>query len=186
MAAELSTRLMTAEEFMDADLGDGTFELIRGEVVRMAPPGSEHGLVCANIAGLLWDYGRRTGLGYTLSNDSAVLTRRGPDTVRGADVSFYTHARWPRDRVSRTFPPVAPDLVVEVSSPGNRPGEMLEKVGEYLNAGALMVWVAYPKSRKIAVYRSSDVAPIVLQDDQTIEDLPELPGFQCLVSDVFR
>lgn len=185
MAAELTTRLLTAEQFLAADLGEGTFELVQGEVVRMSPPSPEHGLICGNIAGLLWDYGRRSGLGYMLSNDSAVLTERSPDTVRGPDVCFYSHARWPRSQVSRALPPVAPDLVVEVSSPGNRPGAMLQKIGEFLNAGALMVWVVYPKSRTIAVYRSFDAPPDVLQMDQTIEDLPELPGFRCLVSDVF-
>ena len=186
MAAELTTRLLTAEQFMAAELGDGTFELVHGEIVRMSPPSPEQGLICGNVAWILGDYGRRTGLGYTLSNDSAVLTRRGPDTVRGPDVCFYTHARWPRGQVGRSLPPVAPDLVIEVSSPGNRPGEMHEKIGEFLNAGALMVWVVYPKSRTLAVYRSFDAAPVVLQEDQTIEDLPELPGFQCLVADVFR
>ena len=186
MSTASQPRLMTAEQFLDADVGDGTFELIHGEVVRMAPTSPEHGLICGNVAGLLWDYGRRTGLGYMLSNDSAVLTQRGPDTVRGPDVCFYSHARWPRDQVSRTLPPVAPDLVVEVSSPGNRPGDMHEKIGEFLNAGALMVWVVYPKSRTLAIYRSFDAAPVVLQEGQTIEDLPELPGSQCLVSDIFR
>jgi Uma2 family endonuclease len=88
--------------------------------------------------------------------------------------------------VSQTLPPVAPDLVVEASSPGDRPGAMHEKIGEVRSAGALMVWVVYPKSRTIAVYRSFEADPVVLQEDQTIEDLPELPGLQCPVADVFR
>jgi Uma2 family endonuclease len=186
MAADATTRPLTAEQFVSADFGEETFELIRGEVVRVSPPSPEHGLICANLAGILWEYGRRTGFGYCLSNDTAVLTERDPDTVRGPDVSFYSHARWPRDQVGRALPPVAPDLVVEVSSPGNRPGSMLEKVGEYLNAGVPMVWVVYPKSRTLAMYRSFDVSPVVLKEGHTIEDLPELPDFRCPVSDVFR
>ena len=70
------------------------------------------------------DYGRQSGLGYALSNDSAVLTERDPDTVRGADVCFYSHARWPRIQVGKTLPPVPPDLAVEVvfaGQPARRP-----------------------------------------------------------------
>jgi Uma2 family endonuclease len=186
MAAELTTRTRTAEQFLAEDLGEGTFELVRGEVVRMSPSSPEHGLICANLAGIHWEYGRRSGFGYCLSNDSSVLTERNPDTVRGPDVAFYSRARWPREQVGRTLPPVAPDLVVEVSSPGNRPGAMHEKIGEYLNAGALMVWVVYPKSRTLAIYRSFDVPPVVLDEGGTLEDLPVLPGFRCPVSDVFR
>src|ERR1039457_7336409 len=105
MATVTKTDLMTAEEFMAADLGDGTFELVRGEVVEMPLPTPEHGLVCANVAGILWDYGRKSGHGFPLSNDSGVLTARSPDTVRGPDVCFYSHARWPRAQVGNSLPP---------------------------------------------------------------------------------
>ena len=37
MATVAQTKLMTAEEFMAADLGEGTFELVRGEVVEVPP-----------------------------------------------------------------------------------------------------------------------------------------------------
>ena len=60
---------MTAEEFMAADLGEGIFELVRGEVIEVPPPMPEHGRGLWNAAGLLWDYGRRSGYGYALSND---------------------------------------------------------------------------------------------------------------------
>jgi Uma2 family endonuclease len=88
MASVTQPRLLTAEEFMAADLGEGNFELVRGEIVEMPPAMPEHGRVCANACYVLESYGRQTGLGYALSNDTAVVTERGPDTVRGADVSL--------------------------------------------------------------------------------------------------
>src|SRR5262245_16577918 len=135
MVTATQRKLLTAEEFMAADLGEGTFELVRGEVIEVPPPMPEHGAVCGNVSGVLWDYGRRSGYGYVLSNDAAVLTERDPDTVRGADVAFYSHARWPRSDVGKTLPPVPPDLAVEVYSPSNRRGAMSRKVTEYLVAG---------------------------------------------------
>jgi Uma2 family endonuclease len=185
MATAAQPKLMTAEEFMAADLGEGTYELVRGEVVQMPPPMPEHGVVCGNAAGILWDYGRRSGHGYALSNDSAVLTERDPDTVRGTDVCFYTHARWPRSQVGNTLPPVPPDLAVEVVSPGDRPAEILRKVAEYLAAGVQLVWVIYPKRRCVAVYRPDQEEPTVFKEGEFLENFPELPGFRCPVADLF-
>ena len=64
MATVTQTKLLTAEEFMAADLGEGTFELVRGEIVEVPPPMPEHGLVCANVAAILWNYGRQSGYGF--------------------------------------------------------------------------------------------------------------------------
>jgi Uma2 family endonuclease len=186
LATATKTHLMTALEFMAADLGDGTFELVRGEVVEMAPPPMpEHGFVCANVAGLLWHYGRQSGHGFPLSNDSGVLTERDPDSVRGPDVCFYSHARWPRAQVGNTLPPVPPDLAVEVVSPGNRNATIMKKVFEYLEAGVALVWVLYPKRRQVVMYRAADDELISLHEHDVIENLPELPGFRCSVSDFF-
>jgi len=185
MATDVKTKLLTAEEFMAADLGEGTFELVRGEVIQMPPTMPEHGRVCVNVVFALETYGRQTGYGYALSNDSAVVTERGPDTVRGADVCFYSQERWPRSQVGSTLPPVSPDLVVEVYSPGNRRGEILEKLAEYLRVGIPLVWIVYPKSRTVAIHRFLDEPPDVLKQDAVIENLPELPGFRCPAADFF-
>ena len=185
MATVAQPKLLTAEEFMAADLGEGNFELVRGEVIELPPAMPEHGRVCVNACFVLETYGRKSGYGYTLSNDSAVVTERGPDTVRGADVCFYSHSRWPRSQVGNSLPPVPPDLAVEVASPGNRAGEILKKVIEYLEVGVPMVWVVHPKRRHVAVYRAGDGEPLFLREGEILEDLPELPGFRCPVSDFF-
>jgi Uma2 family endonuclease len=185
MATVAQTKLLTAEEFMAADLGEGNFELVRGEIVEVPPAMPEHGVVCANIAGTLWDYGRKSGYGYTLSNDSAVVTERGPDTVRGPDMCFYSHARWPRSDVESGLPPVPPNLAVEVVSPGNRAGKISANIAEYQAVGVLMVWVVYPARRGVVIHRSDDEPPITLREGAVIENLPELPGFRCPVADFF-
>jgi Uma2 family endonuclease len=185
MATVIEPKLMTAEEFMAADLSEGTFELVRGEVIELPPTMPDHGVVCANVGGVFWDYGRRSGYGYTVSNDAGIQTERDPDTVRGADISFYSHARWPISKVSGHLIPVPPDLAVEVVSPGNHRGAILKKVLEYLEVGVLMVWVVYPKRRYVAVYRAEDDEPIFYREGDVLEEFPELPGFRCPVADFF-
>ena len=54
VATVTETKRLTAEEFMAADLGEGIFELVRGEIVEMARPTPEHGAVCASVTGTLW------------------------------------------------------------------------------------------------------------------------------------
>jgi Uma2 family endonuclease len=185
VATVTQTKLLTAEEFMAADLGEGTFELVRGEVVVMAPPPMpEHGRVQLSAGFVLESFGRQSGFGYCLT-ESAVLTERGPDTVRGPDVCFYSYARWPRAEVGNSLPPVPPDLAVEVVSPGNRPGAIFKKVAEYLEAGVALVWVVYPRRLQVVMYRASESETISLHENDVIENLPELPGFRCSVSDFF-
>jgi Uma2 family endonuclease len=185
MATDVKSRLITAEEFMEMDLGEGTFELVRGEVVFMPPPGPEHGRVCINVGFVLEVFGRRTGIGYTIGNDSAVRTERDPDTVRGADLSFYKTERWPRERLGIHAPPVPPDLAVEVLSPSNRPGEIAKKVREYLAVGTPLVWVVDPARRTVVMHRPGQTETVKLGDADTIENLAELPGFRCPVADFF-
>ena len=48
---------------MAADLGEGTFELVRGEVVEVPPAMPEHGRVCGNAFYALEIFGRQSGLG---------------------------------------------------------------------------------------------------------------------------
>jgi Uma2 family endonuclease len=184
MATATETKLMTAEEFMAADLGDGRFELVRGQVHELPPGTPEHGLVCGNVCFALESFGRQSGFGYSLIY-SAVLTERAADTVRGPDVCFYSHARWPRAQVGNSLPPVPPDVAVEVVSPGNRFAKIMTKVGEYLEAGVAIVWVVYPKRRQVVIYRINDEETISLHENDVIENLPELPGFRCTVSDFF-
>jgi Uma2 family endonuclease len=150
----------------------------------MAPPMPEHGRVQVNVAFVLELFGRQTGYGYCLS-ESGVLTERGPDTVRGPDVCFYSHARWPRDQVGNSLPPVPPDVAVEVVSSGNRPGAIFKKVSEYLEVGVALVWVVYPRRRQVMIYRATEDEIISLHENDVVENLPELPGFRCSVSDFF-
>jgi hypothetical protein len=49
MATAAPPKLMTAEDFMNADLGDGTFELDREELILLPPAMPIHGLICATI-----------------------------------------------------------------------------------------------------------------------------------------
>ncbi len=185
MATATATKLITAEEFMAMDLGEGIHELVQGEVVEMPQPRPEHGRISFGSGFVLEVYGRASGFGYVTGNDSAVVTERDPDTVRGADVAFYSQGRWPRENLGPGLIPVPPDLVIEVYSPSNRSGEMRRKIDEYLRAGVLMVWVLHPVRKQLLIYRADELAPRVYELTDVVDGLDELPGFRCVVSEFF-
>lgn len=186
MATTGAKKPITVEEYLETDLGDGVFELVRGVVVEYPPGMPIHGLICGTAAFLLADFGSRSGLGYALCNDTSILTGRGPDTVRAADVCFFSESRWPRDEVGWTLPPVAPDVIIEVYPPGDSLREFRTKIHDFLDAGTLMVWVVRPDRRTVTVYRLDEPTPAVLGAEQFLENLPELPGFRCRGADFFE
>ena len=170
--ATVSDKLLTLEEYSKLpDLGYPN-ELVRGRIVRMNPPQSRHGQVCATATLLLASFAREHNLGHVLSNDSGVVTERDPDTLRGADVAFYRFDRVPKGPLGEGYIEVAPDVVVEVLSKFDRWPKVLAKVAEYLDAGVRLVCVLDPTRGSAQLHRpTGDIE--VLDGDQLLR-LPEL------------
>ena len=93
-----------------------------------------------------------------MSNDSGVITERDPDTVRGADVSFYSYERLPKGPIPSGYLSFPPNLIVEVRSPDDRWRDLLTKVNEYLAVGVTCVIVLDPEPRSAHVFHA-DLAP---------------------------
>ena len=174
MATVVETKPLTAEEFARRPDPGHPEELVRGEIVAMPQPGARHGEVCGEAAFLLTTYVRQHDLGRVLTNDSGVITERNPDTVRGADVAFYSYARLPKGPAPMGYPAVAPDLVVEVRSPSERWSDLHEKIGEYLKAGVRAVVVLDPEERTAHVFTDA-AAPYSLSPEEELT-LPEILG----------
>src|SRR3990170_4699565 len=110
---EPQQKLLTAEEFrVLPDRGERR-ELRRGDVVIMNLPGFRHGEVCSNIHHYLETFVRQQQLGRTLTNDSGIITARNPDTVRGADVSYYSYSRVPKGQSPIGYAGAPPEIVFE-------------------------------------------------------------------------
>jgi len=113
-------------------------------------------------------------LGHLLSNDSGVITERGPDTVRGADIAFYSFARVPEGPLPDRYLDIPPDLVVEVLSSGDRWPRVLAKVAEYLDAGTTVVVVLDDKRRQAQVYRADGTTRFLDAEEELA--IPDLLG----------
>jgi Uma2 family endonuclease len=182
-AVSAPSRLLTAEEFFR--LNDGRHsELVRGVVVPMNQPGFRHGKVCSRIDRRVGNFVEEHDLGHTLSNDSGIITERDPDTVRGADVSFYSYGRVPKGTDPIGYPSAVPELVFEVVSPGNTWSEIHAKVREYLVAGVNVVTVLDPGPKTAHDYRP-DGTGVELEGDSELL-YADLPGFSLPVRMLFE
>lgn len=125
-------------------------ELVAGRVIEMTPPGARHGVVVTRVARLLDEHLERHGLGFAPTEAGFILSR-DPATVRAPDVAVVLQPRV-GDRLPTRFFPGAPALAVEVLSPDDRPGEVLAKVADYLEAGSGAVWVVDPEAETVTVH----------------------------------
>lgn len=175
--------LMTAEDLLTLDLPNKSTELVRGRLIVREPPSTYHGRVQSTLNVLVGSYVLRHQLGAVFGQDTGFKIASEPDTVRAPDLAFVK-----RDRVAqigpRGYAALAPDLVAEILSPDDRPGEVLKKVGEWLDAGVNLVWVIDPDRRVASVYRSDGSVTAVAADGD-LDGENVLPAFLCRLSEVF-
>src|SRR6266571_4243851 len=170
---------MTAAELLQ--IPDKHAELVRGALVVREPPGLRHGRIALEIAEALAAHVRANQLGRVYV-ESGFKLMSNPDTVRGPDVAFVSESRLPEPEPVG-YPALAPDLVVEILSPGDRPGEVLARVGDWLSAGTRLVWVVDPTARVARVYRD-DGSEQILTADQTLDGEDVVPGFSCGLGEI--
>jgi Uma2 family endonuclease len=176
-----SSAHMTADELWNVHIPHKRVELVRG-VLRVRAPGYGHGLVTALLAAELVSHARAHNLGGVLAGDVGFKIAANPDTVRGPDVAFVRRDREP-DPGARAFPALAPDLVIEVLSPNDRPGEILAKVGDWLSGGSSLCWVVDPRRRIARVYRA-DGSESLVEADGALDGEDVLPGFSCPLASI--
>lgn len=150
----------------------------------MSPEGNKHGRIAGNITASVGPHVVANKLGRVYVADTGFLISVDPDTVRAPDVAFVSQKRLDEVGDVDGYWPGAPDLVVEVISPGDTYNEVDEKVLEWLEAGALMVVVVNPRKRVVKVYRSfTDI--IVLNEHDTLDGGDVVPGWSMPVTEVF-
>jgi Uma2 family endonuclease len=160
------------------------YELVKGELKRMPPTGDEHGGVTMELASPLHQYVKRNNLGRVYAAETGFKLESNPDTVRAPDIAFVSTERLQGAGSMQGYRSGAPDLAVEVLSPGNTKREMAEKVKEYFAAGARLVWIVNPKLKTVVVYRSvNDI--LTLTEKDTLDGETVVPGFQISVAEIF-
>ena len=190
-APDGTTDGMTAEQLIGYTMPGKRVELVRGQLVVREPASFRHGDVGLRLGIALGIHltqeqqanGWATRRGRLATLDPGFTLARNPDTVRAPDVAYVSRERHP-DRMPDGFPEFAPDLAVEVRSPGDRAGAVIAKVSEWLAAGTLLVWSVDPEREQVVVYRA-DGSVSVLGMHDTLLGETVLPGFAMALAELF-
>jgi Uma2 family endonuclease len=184
-AMATTLELLTAEEYSKLPDDGRPTQLVRGQVIEMNPPSPRHGKICLRIGGILANFVETHDLGHVVGNDSAIVTSHNPDTVRGADLAYYSYSRLPKGPVPDGYLSVVPELVVEVLSPDDRWSNVHAKAAEYLEAGISVVCVVDPKTESAHVYYPNEPPRTVTKDaDLTFPEI--LADFRVPVPKLFE
>jgi len=174
----------TASELFEMPDDGFRYELVKGELRRMSPSGSEHAVVIGRLTVRLGQHVEANSLGIYFGAEGGFKIASDPDTVRAPDIAFIGRERIPAAGIPKNFWPGAPDLAVEVVSPGDTRREVKEKVEDWLGAGTRAVWVVEPRRRTVSVYRSATDVTRLSEDDE-LDGGEVVPGFRCQVSEIF-
>ena len=180
------SKLMTAEELLNMPDDGRRYELIEGDLIELAPPpGFAHGFTAGKIFAALYNFVTPLELGVVLAAETGFLVSTDPDTVRAPDAAFVAAERIHEGDLPVGYLPLAPDLLAEVVSPSDRASDVQKKVHMWLDAGAKLVWVAYPSTKSVAAYRSRTDVTIV-EGEHLLDGAPVLDGFSIPVSRLFE
>ena len=164
------------------------YEVVNGEVVEVPPMSGLASEVANRIHKQFGRYEDTSGLGRSrMDMLFRVPIKSDPRRIRKPDVAFITFERWPEDRLMpyRGNPvDVVPDVMVEVASPTDDAEDLLSKGYEYLEAGARLVWLVYPRLRVINAYESRTVYRVFAETDH-LDGGTVLPNFRAPMAALF-
>ena len=145
-----STIKLTLEEFFALSVSDVAYELIEGEAVPKMSPKRFHAGVQKALLILMDAWAENKG--YLYPEWAVRLKRNGEDWVPVPDITYISYSRLSADWVEDEACPVAPELVIEIISPGQTFGGLSQKATDYLAAGVLRVWIVDSQERSVTVF----------------------------------
>jgi Uma2 family endonuclease len=169
------TRL-TLDQFLALPETEPPSEFACGEVIPKMAPNLAHGVLVAELASLLREYLRLTAEGVVTTETRHA--NRGEQRTYLPDLEVITASRLPagRDNWFRGPIEIPPDFAIEILSPDDSTGRVLDKVDFYLRTGVQLVWLVDPELETITVYRPGQ-QPFTERAPAALDATPVLRGF---------
>ncbi len=174
---------LTLEEFWALPEGETTYELVDGEAIPKVSPKEFHSMLTFALTTLLTHWAKNRGrvrLEWAIN-----LKRRGVDWAPVPEVTYVSYERFPDKKPRRNEAcPVAPELVIEIISPGQTLIEFENKAKDYLAVGVSRVWVVDPEAMSIRVFFPDGNVIFYHQDMPIVDTL--LPGLELTTRQIFE
>lgn len=181
---QIRTKVWNDREFMALPDDGNCYEIVNGELVNVGNSGMEHGNIGLFLGGLIEIFVRQHNLGVTCDSSTAFKMKDG--NKRSPDISFVAKERLiGLKRIPKGFFDGAPDLAVEIISPGNTFEEMHNKIEEYFESGTKLLWVIHPDEKFVLVYHSPQ-PDCLLRGNDVLDGEDAILNFKVSVSELFR
>lgn len=174
-------------DFMLTIPDDGyIYEVVEGVLVRVAGSGEEASTIGLELGAVLRNHVRPRRLG-RVTGAAGIYKFSGAETGLVPDVGFYRAELRALAPDHRKPIPFAPDLAVEVASPDQRPDELAAKVQFYLRGGTRLIWVIWPSTKHIDVWRKGQpFGPQTTRNvSENLDGEDVVPGFSYPVAAIF-
>ncbi len=176
--------ILTAEDLFDMPKDGYRYELVEGVLRKMSPAGGEHGAIGLSLGARLITHVRKNLLGMAYGPDTGFKIRTNPDTVLVPDIAFVVEDRIQSLSDDRKYLPFAPDLAIEVLSPGDPVRQAILKANEWLSAGTRAVILIDPRTKSVSVYRPAEAVTLLTElDVLQVSDI--VPGWSISVAEIF-
>ncbi|MEE3717948.1 Uma2 family endonuclease [Tumidithrix elongata RA019] len=178
-------RVWTDTEFMALPDDGHHYEIVDGELMDVGNSGAKHGYIAIILSSALFAVVMSKKLGALFDSSTAFKMESG--NKRSPDISFFTKERLQGlEELPTGFLEGAPDLAVEILSPGNTIEEIDDKIAEYFQNGSRLVWVINPRQQYILVYRSSQAPDRLLKPEDSLDGEDVVLGFSLPVTELFQ
>lgn len=167
-----------------------TYELVNGVLVRMPLSSFGASNVGSRLLIRLGAFVEDNGLGAVTGEQGGYRLdpTRPRDTELAPDVAFVHTDRLPSSTSPdyyKNAPQLAPDLAVEVASENQYAPGMAAKARLYLRFGTRLVWVIWPRYRRVDVWHPGDEAPTPLGIEDMLDGEDVVPGFTYPIARLF-
>ncbi|KJH71874.1 Uma2 family endonuclease [Aliterella atlantica] len=172
---------LTLQEFLALPAEDVYYEFVDGYAVPKEPPKFFHSTLQSALLLLLHTWCK--GKGRVVPEWAIIIKRQGEDWVPIPDLTYISYARLPANWKCNEACPIAPELVVEIISPGQTERQFTDKAKDYFEAGVFRVWIVNPESTSIKVFFADGSSQLYTGELPITDAL--LPGLELTVQGFF-
>ena len=189
MAEKIQTITQADLMRLEAESDEFTIEVDDGVIVKVENNMTWlHVLIMRNLYELLVAYVRVNNLGWVMPEGVRFILDGDSEDIQRAykpDLSFLRAGRIPDNFDWSGDFEGAPDLAVEIASPGQGVPYFVKRVHRFLSAGVEEIWVIYPSRKELYQYRKDADVQRQYGENDTVTT-PLFPDLQISMAELFK